>query len=174
MVSGSIIGAIDGSERTADVLRVAVPLSSRLKTRLVLLHVAQMPTIPGASAVPDVYEELREAVLIEGHDLLERAAEEYGVPPGTELAVEVGDPADRIAAVAKHQETNLIVVASGGKGPTKSAFVGSVSASLGAAAPCPVIVVPPGAVADGRSSSPPLSLFAVDGEAGLNPESDED
>lgn len=66
-MSESIIGGIDTSERSADVLRVAVPLSG-LNARLVLLHVAQVPRVPGASGVPGAHEELREAALVEGYD----------------------------------------------------------------------------------------------------------
>jgi nucleotide-binding universal stress UspA family protein len=157
VVSQSIICAIDGSDRGADALRVAVPLSSRLTTRLVLVHVAQVPRAPGASGVPGAYKELREAALLEGNELLERVADDYGAPPGTELVVEVGDPVERIVAVAKHEAAALVVVASRGRGATKSALLGSVSTSLGATAPCPVIVVPPEASANRGGGSSRLA-----------------
>jgi nucleotide-binding universal stress UspA family protein len=162
VVSESIIGGIDTSERSPDVLRAAVPPSSGLNARLVLLHVAQVPTVPGASGVLGAHEELRDAALVEGYDLVERVADDFGVPRGTELAVELGDPVDRIAAVARDGAAQFIVVASRGLGERRSAVLGSGSGSLAATAPCPVIVVPPGARGARRCGS--FRLEAVRGE----------
>ena len=161
IVSQSIVGGIDASERSADVLHVAVPLSSGLNARLVLLHVAQVPTVPGASGVPGAHAELRDAALVEGYKLLVRVADDFGVPPGTELAVELGDPVDRIAAVANDDAARFIVVAARVLGGTQSAVLGSVSASLAATAPCPVIVVPPRPGARNVTARRTWSGFAV-------------
>ncbi len=154
MVSESIVCGIDASEHGRTAVRVAVALSSRLNRRLVLVHVADVPAVAGASGVPGAYEELRETALLDGYDLLERAAHDHGAPAGTELIVELGDPAERIAAVANEEAATLIVVASRGLGGKRSALLGSVSASLTATAPCPVTVVPPRALGDGLDGVP--------------------
>ena len=68
-------------------------------------------------------------------------------PPATSTAgahwlVEVGHPADRLVAAAADADASMIVV--GSHGP-RSSLLGSVSADVSRRAPCPVVVVPPGA-----------------------------
>ena len=73
---------------------------------------------------------------------LERlSADANDVDSGAGWAVEVGHPADRLAAVAKRREAAMIVV--GSTGP-RSSLLGSISADVSRRAPCPVVVVPPG------------------------------
>jgi hypothetical protein len=61
---------------------------------------------------------------------------------GAQWLVEVGHPADRLVAVAEKEAASLIVV--GSTGP-RSSLLGSISADVSRRAPCPVVVVAPGA-----------------------------
>ena len=61
---------------------------------------------------------------------------------GAHWLVEVGHPADRLVAAAANTNASMIVV--GSHGP-RSSLLGSVSADVSRRAPCPVVVVPPGA-----------------------------
>jgi hypothetical protein len=61
---------------------------------------------------------------------------------GVGWLVEVGHPADRLIAAAAAENASMIVV--GSTGP-RSSLLGSISAEVSRRAPCPVLVVPPGA-----------------------------
>jgi hypothetical protein len=72
---------------------------------------------------------------------LERlSADANDIDSGANWAVEIGHPADRLAAVARRREAAMIVV--GSTGP-RSSLLGSISADVSRRAPCPVVVVPP-------------------------------
>lgn len=81
----------------------------------------------------------------EGERLLDDLAEETGVDRA-ERRVVTGFPAERLADLADDESAQLIVVGSRGRGPLRSALLGSVSTSLIGLARCPVLVVPPSAV----------------------------
>ena len=64
------------------------------------------------------------------------------VDQGARWLVDEGHPAERLIAAAAAEEASLIVV--GSTGP-RSSLLGSISAEVSKRAPCPVVVVPPGA-----------------------------
>ena len=65
--------------------------------------------------------------------------------------MDVGHPADALVSAAEKTQAAMIVV--GSTGP-RSSLLGSISADVSRRAPCPVVVVPPGADAmvDGHSN----------------------
>ena len=69
---------------------------------------------------------------------------------GAAWLVDIGHPADGLVVAARKAGASMIVV--GSTGP-RSSLLGSVSADVSRRAPCPVVVVPPGADArlDGRA-----------------------
>jgi Universal stress protein family len=78
---------------------------------------------------------------------------------GAEWVVALGRPADQLVAAATKAKAALIVV--GSHGP-RSSSLGSISLEVSRRAPCPVVVVPPGAergfhgtVVTGRASRTP-------------------
>jgi nucleotide-binding universal stress UspA family protein len=128
-MTGSIICGIDGSESAKGAARVARALSAQLGSRLVFVRV-----VDGGS--PD-----REISVAAGR--LQQLAEcATDVDCGAQWLVEVGHPADRLVAVAEKEAASLIVV--GSNGP-RSSLLGSISADVSRRAPCPVVVVAPGA-----------------------------
>jgi nucleotide-binding universal stress UspA family protein len=58
------------------------------------------------------------------------------------MAVEDGDPAQTLAAVAREQSAALLVTGTRGRNPLSSALLGSVSDGLVRAAGRPVALVP--------------------------------
>ena len=128
-MTGTIICGVDGSESARGAARVARGLSAQLGSRLVFVHV-----VNGGS--PDREISVAAARL---QQLAECATD---VDCGAHWLVEVGHPADRLVAVAEKEAASLIVV--GSTGP-RSSLLGSISADVSRRAPCPVVVVAPGA-----------------------------
>jgi nucleotide-binding universal stress UspA family protein len=150
-MSTSIVCGIDGSADSQAALALAERLASRLGTRLVLAHVAELAHIPyaaaapfGGGAGPIAVEEEIEASKEAAERLLEEVADATGLA-GAERRAAVGLPAERLADLADEEDAELIVVGSRGRGAFKAAFLGSVSNSLVGVARCPVVIVPPGA-----------------------------
>jgi nucleotide-binding universal stress UspA family protein len=74
-------------------------------------------------------------------------------PGGVDVRVQrdVGHPVDALRRRAVDHDAALLVVGSRGRGALRAAVLGSVSSGLAAAAPLPVLVVPPAARPVGRS-----------------------
>ncbi len=128
-MNGSIICGVDDSESAKGAARVARALSAELGSGLVFVRVVDDGAPDGEVS----------AVAARLHQLAESATE---VDCGAHWIVEVGHPADRLVAVAKQEAASLIVV--GSTGP-RSSLLGSISADVSRRAPCPVVVVAPGA-----------------------------
>jgi nucleotide-binding universal stress UspA family protein len=135
-MKNAIVCGIDGSPDSRAALAYATKLADRLDARLVLAHVVEPPR----SLSPTLID--REA---EAERLLGEVAETTGVD-GAEQRIVTGLPAERLADLADDESAQLIVVGSRGRGPLRSALLGSVSTSVIGLARCPVLVVPPGAV----------------------------
>ena len=126
---GSIICGVDESESAKEAARVARALSSQLGLGLVFVRVVERDG-PDAkvSAIAERLERLSAGVT--------------DADCGAAWLVDVGHPADRLVAAAVSAQASLIVV--GSTGP-RSSLLGSISAEGSRRAPCPVVVVPPGA-----------------------------
>jgi nucleotide-binding universal stress UspA family protein len=128
-MTGSIVCGVDDSESAKGAARVARRLSAQLGSRLVFVRVVDDGSSDGEIS----------AVAARLHHLAESATE---VDCGAHWLVEVGQPADRLVAVAEKEVASLIVV--GSTGP-RSSLLGSISADVSRRAPCPVVVVASGA-----------------------------
>lgn len=126
---GSIVCGVDGSESARGAARVARGLSSKLGLGLVFVRVVE----DGPPAAPVDATAGRLEHLGNGTSEADR---------GAGWIVERGHPADRLVAVAEEIDASLIVV--GSHGP-RSSSLGSISLDVSKRAPCPVVVVPPGA-----------------------------
>ena len=130
---GSIVCGVDGSESARGAARVARGLSSKLGLGLVFVRVLE----DGPPAAPVDATAGRLEHLANGVGRTDRGADR-----GAGWIVEHGHPADRLVAVAEETDASLIVV--GSHGP-RSSSLGSISLDVSKRAPCPVVVVPPGA-----------------------------
>jgi nucleotide-binding universal stress UspA family protein len=128
-MTGTIICGVDGSESAKGAARVARGLSAQLGSRLVFVRV-----VDGASSDREIS--------VAAARLQQLAECTTDVDCSAQWLVEVGHPADRLVAVAEREAASLIVV--GSTGP-RSSLLGSISADVSRRAPCPVVVVAPGA-----------------------------
>jgi nucleotide-binding universal stress UspA family protein len=163
-----VVCAVDDSSRAREAITVATAFAELLDATLLPVHV--LPDEPGFPYGDQAERERQRRAAIEtvrtivGHDPLPDARQEG-------LRIEIGRPAERLAAVARERDAAMLVVGSRGRGAVKSALLGSVTAELLSSSPCPLLVVPPGAVgrAVGRWPSRPRPasvLCGVDGSAG--------
>jgi nucleotide-binding universal stress UspA family protein len=143
LMAGSIICGVDDSESAKGAARVARRLSARLGVPLVFMCIAEAGS-----------PEAKVSAIAERLEHLTARANEADCGAG--WLVDVGHPADRLIAAATDEEASLIVV--GSTGP-RSSLLGSVSTEVSRRAPCPVVVVPPGA-----DQLPPSGHYAGHGD----------
>ena len=139
-MAGSIICGVDDSESAKGAARAARALSARLRLPLIFVRVVE-----DASASEEIG-----AIVARLHDLADSTTE---VDCSAGWIIDVGHPADRLVAAAEDENATFIVV--GSTGP-RSSLLGSISADVSRRAPCPVVVVAPGAdrpLANGHGES---------------------
>jgi nucleotide-binding universal stress UspA family protein len=129
LMTGSIVCGVDDSASAKGAARVARGLGLQLGLRVVFVRVVGDRSSDGEIS----------GVTARLHHLTENVTE---VDCGAHWVVEVGDPADRLVAVAEKEGASLIVV--GATGP-RASLLGNISADVSRRAPCPVVVVAPGA-----------------------------
>lgn len=133
--------ALDASKPSADAVEFAARHASRTGARLTLVHVVTpVDTPPGLPL--DFAADLTSSLKQEGQKLLERTAERVramGVPVDT--ALELGDPARRIAELARGEDVEMAVVGSHGKNVIERVLLGSVATKLVHICTKPVLVV---------------------------------
>jgi nucleotide-binding universal stress UspA family protein len=117
---------------------VAARLARDLGSRAVLVHVAE----PGGLLGP-----LRLGRGRRWRRSLKAVSAEHCFPDGTELRVRSGAPDTTLMAIAGREDAELIVVGAGGESLPGVRLIGSVASTLMQRASCPVVVVPPRAVA---------------------------
>jgi nucleotide-binding universal stress UspA family protein len=141
--AGVLLCGVDDSDCGRAAARVAARLGRKLGLRTVLVHVAEVPALIGSgrAATATSVSELDDK---KAEYLLAAIAVEEQLGP-VERRVEFGVAGERLVRVAEEEEAALLVVGSRGRGAFKAALLGSVSSDAVAAAPCPVVVVPPGA-----------------------------
>jgi nucleotide-binding universal stress UspA family protein len=142
---GPAICCVDGSDGSRNALRIARRLAERLDLELVLLNVAPPTEAPGVSAAVSGQQRLHAAELRDAQQLLDRVALDERLGPDVRRRAEIGPAADRILAVCREEQADLVVMGSRGRGGLKAALLGSVSTKVATHAPCPCVIVPPDA-----------------------------
>lgn len=149
-MSGFLVCGVDDSRGARAAILCANAIAERLAAGLVLVHVAHVPVVPGASAVPNGRQELRECTTRDARVLLAGVAADAGFAEADQR-VELGDPVHELIRVAEQTDALMLVVGSRGRGALRAALLGSVSLRLCRQAPCPVLVVPPDAAVSAES-----------------------
>jgi nucleotide-binding universal stress UspA family protein len=135
-----IVVPVDFSERCAGILSHAQAIASRCDAELTLLHVVNpVYSIPSAgpfgpavlSLPPSVFEDAGRQLDTFGADQLQQCR--------VRRLIYEGDPAEQIAALAKSEDIQLIVMPTHGLGMLRRFLIGSVTAKVLHDAACPVL-----------------------------------
>jgi nucleotide-binding universal stress UspA family protein len=150
--SPPILCGIDDSTGAREAVIGAAALAERVGAPMISVHVAPSPPV---QSVPDLVgqERLREHAVRQGLEVLDQVARSGGRDGDAAHMVELGKPAERLAAVGFAHGADMIVVGSRGRRAVAAALLGSVSRELISISPCPVLVIPPGAAAPARQRS---------------------
>ena len=147
-IGSSLICGVDGSEEAGNAAAAAAAVAERGNLELVLVHVTAPPVSPAALPAPGV------AAPVDHHAHLiarqrESAARLVGVARRAVAhravdvveRVELGDPAIGLERLAVEEDAALICVGTHGRGRVRTVLLGSTSATLGAVASRPVMIV---------------------------------
>jgi nucleotide-binding universal stress UspA family protein len=136
-----VICGVDGSAESLKATRVAGNIGAGLSAEVVLVHVAPVP-LPPLHGVHYSQSHAERGTPRLARRLLQRVSEDSGVQ-AHRFRIESGSPAATLVEVAAHEDAALVVIGARGRGPLRSALLGSVSQDVASRAPCPVLVVPP-------------------------------
>ncbi len=130
-----VIVATDFTPASLAAAPYAVSLVEENYARLILLHVMKTPRQDKSGTRPEL--SVAEAI----HKLYEVLPEHIGFPSSPEVAVEFGDPAERIVEIAKQRHADLVVLGVRASArPEIVTHLGRATAhNVVAHAPCPVM-----------------------------------
>ena len=145
ILDGPILCGVDGSPHAEDGAMVAAAAAEGLGCELILAHVLS-PATTALAMGPDVPNpQVSEKTMRDGWALLTATAARVGMPARLMAEPLEGTVAATLSALARREAAGGMVIGSRGRGPLRSAVLGSVSATAAVDAPCPVVVVPPAA-----------------------------
>jgi len=133
MSAGDVLFATDFSETSAQAGLVARDMARQQRVGLHVIHVVPPVTDPEDSS-----------------EKLKRLATELAGDVRVESALLSGRVAQQIIRYARDNAIRLIVVGTHGRSGVSRAVLGSVAQSVTRLAPCPVLTVPPSAIAASR------------------------
>jgi nucleotide-binding universal stress UspA family protein len=152
----TIVCGLDRSPGAQEALRVAERLRRRLGLRVVAVHVVDA----FVRQSPDngiVVRQARER----GDRLVEQLLAERELGE-LDRRIELGDPAERLAAVALEEGAELIVIGSQQHGRRRrAAFRGRLATELAETTSCPVLVAPPRSARSRADESRPASATSA-------------
>jgi nucleotide-binding universal stress UspA family protein len=155
----NILVPLDGSDFGQQGLPMAISILEGASARLHLVHVTSS-LIPEYASIP-ASGQLFDAAVIERElrdDMswyLRGVAASLPDAVTSEVALLSGGAGDAIAAYAKENAVDLIVMATHGRGGLNRAWLGSVAESVVKESPAPVLLVRPG---DGENGVTPSAL----------------
>jgi len=149
-----ILIPVDGSAVSHDALSVAVQLAEALRAGTRIIYVLDLGPLYTTEASGVDVSEVEKAMLQEGEDILEKAAEtarQAGVPSETAL-VPIYDShvSDAIVDDARRWRADLIALGTHGRHGISRLILGSVAEAVARTSPIPVLLVR-GAANDGST-----------------------
>jgi nucleotide-binding universal stress UspA family protein len=136
---GTIVCGVDDTPAAAAALEAAAELSARLELRLVVVTVAEAFTDDEGRPIDSLTtNHAREGA----RRLLQRLADDAGLPATAERRYDVGTPAEALARAAQEERADMLVIGAGRRRLLRPRAGVQLAEELGAACPCPVVVVP--------------------------------
>lgn len=143
---------IDGSDLSIHAARAGLDVLRDSDTVVVatVIELADASLVTGSSGfaggtvTPEVLDDLREDQMTDGSAIVANAVEALGLD-GAVTKVLSGHAGQVICGLAADLDATSIVIGSRGRGGLKRAVLGSVSDHVVRNAPCPVLVIGPGA-----------------------------
>lgn len=137
-----ILAPTDFSPASKKALKYAVRFARDYGSELTLLHVAETAISPSLEEVPEAsaFSKAEMADAEASLRTLVKSVRDAGVS-GVRSAIRMGLAAHEIVEVAKELDTDLIVIATRGYTGWERLVIGSTTARVARAAPCPVLVV---------------------------------
>ena len=140
-----ILVPVDGSEGSWRALDNALEIGKKFESELLVVNVIQPYNNAALLAIPLEHGENtagNEEFEKIGDKVLEMASERMAdYPFKKSVCLEIGHPSERIIALAKKNEANLIVLGSRGLSGIAEFFLGSVSSKVSQYADSPVLIV---------------------------------
>ncbi len=169
MPPGSIVVGVDGSEDSMRAVSWAAAQALLERRVLAIVHsideIALRDTVWLDSQGID-HRELTSALRDAARASLATACERAAIAaPGVEVVTALVDVDPRVALEELSAEAHLLTLGSRGRGPVRSALLGSVSASVARHAQCPVVVCRP--VVDVASVRPHIVVGADGNKASM-------
>ena len=123
-------------------MKYAVRFARDYGSDLILLHVVETAISPSLEEVAETsaFSKAEMADAEERLRTLVKSARDTGVP-GVRSTIRMGLAAHEIVELAKELDADLIVIATRGYEAWKHLVIGSTTARVARAAPCPVLVV---------------------------------
>jgi universal stress protein A len=139
----TILVAVDLSDVTMKVVKVAVHLAKPFQSKIILMHAVEpLPQLSPVGADPVSVMPLQEP-LLDFTEELERLREMISLVGLESTTMELqGPPVDVILAQAENSRIDLIVLGSHNRGVFSHLLTGSVVDGILQRAKCPVLIVP--------------------------------
>jgi nucleotide-binding universal stress UspA family protein len=156
---GRIVCGVDDSEHADRVAAVAARLATDLEAPATLVHVIDPVPVFALGFRTPVLRGARRA-----RRRLAALADAHPFPAGTRTHVATGSAGEALDALAREEGAQLLVVGAQSDGVLTSLVPGGVPARLIGSAPCPVAVVPQGAVRPPEAGLIPAVVCGVAGD----------
>ncbi len=143
-----ILIAIDETSYSEKALSYGCHLAKQLHAKIALVHVSELPMLPGyvgnavVGEVPSVVPELLSVEQEASKKLLERLSEACGKETAVYTFSRMGLIRDEILAVAKEWEADLLILGTHGRTGFDHFMIGSIAESVVRKAHCPVLIIP--------------------------------
>lgn len=156
---GRIVCGVDDSQKADRVAAVAARLATDLEVPVTLVRaIDPVPTLAFGFRRPV----LRRARAV--RRVLATLADAHAFPPGTRTHVATGQTSDALEALARAENARLLVVGGPTDGVLTAIVRGGVAGRLAKRSPCPVVVVPEGAVRPPEAGFIPAVVCGVTGD----------
>lgn len=140
-----ILVPVDGSEGSWKALADAISVGKVMDSEIIVCNVIQPYNNASLLAVPLDQNSIalgNEELEKIGDKVLAMAKERLGdYPNASKLMLSMGHPSERIIALAKEENVDVIFIGSRGLSGIAEFFLGSVSSKVSQYAHCPVVIV---------------------------------